>query len=189
MSVIKNGLEKVKETQFIFNERGGFEVRNAYIFWTNFEGKMNRFLNATRNFNLAVPAEVGKILLERGWRVREYPSADTEELLYFVNIKINMNSKTPPILSLYSEFKGKRTKRALDINTMGELDRIDIEDSDCVVNPYESKISEGKITGYLQKLNAIQIADNEFGGKYDDWLEEEEDCIALGTCSLEHDMD
>lgn len=187
-NVIQEGLKKVQETKFIFNDRGGFEVRNAYIFWTNFRGEANKFGNSARNFNLAITPEVGKMLLENGWRVRERELDGSDEVLYFINIKVNMNSITPPILSLYSEFRGKRTKRALDIESVGELDRIDILECDCVINAYESPQFPGKITGYLQKLNAIQVPDIEFGGKYDDWLEEEDDCLANGTCSLEDQM-
>lgn len=185
--VINMGLDKVLDTNFIFNDRGGFEVRNAYIFWTNFSGQKNPFGNATRNFNVAIPEEVGEILLARGWRVREKENEDGKTL-YFINIKVNMNSAFPPILSLYTEFKGRRTKRALDIESVGELDRVDIAECDFVVNAYESASFPGKITGYLHKLNAIQTADSEFGGKYDDWLDEEEDCLAIGTCSLEDRM-
>lgn len=187
--VIEAGLEKVKNTKFLINERGGFEVREAYIFWTNFRGEANKFGNSTRNFNLAVTPEMGRVLLERGWRVRERElldvNGDLVDVLYFVNIKVNMNSKNPPMISLYSEFKGIRNKRALDIETIGELDRIDINTCDLMVNAYESTQFPGKITGYLYKLNAIQEPDIEFGGKYDDWLDDEEDCLAKGTCSLE----
>lgn len=186
-NVIETGLEKVQDTHFIFDERGGFEVRNAYIFWTNFRGEANRFGNTARNFNLAVPKEIAKDLMNNGWRIRERALYDadgheTDQILYFVNIKVNMNSKRPPIISLYSEFKGERTKRALEIESVGELDRVEIMQCDLVVNAYESPQFPGKITGYLQKLNAIQVPDVEFGGKYDDWLDEEEDCIANGTC-------
>lgn len=192
--VIENGLEKVQDTKFIFNDRGGFEVRDAYIFWTNFRGEANMFGNTARNFNLAITPEVGKILLERGWRVRERAvdndNPTPETTLYFINVKVNMNSINPPIISLYSEFRGKRTKRALEIESIGELDRIDIQEVGCVINAYESPAFPGKITGYLQKLNAIQVPDIEFGGRYDDWMDDEEDCVANGTCSLDdrHDI-
>jgi len=185
-NVIEQGLEKVRDTHFIFNERGGFEIRNAYIFWTNFRGERDQFGNDARNFNVAVPEEVGVELLKRGWRVRERASYDDESrVLYFINIKVRMESKNPPIISLYSEFRGKRTKRALDINTIGELDRLDLMQCDLSVNAYESPMYPGKITGYLGKLNAIQTPNIEFGGKYDDWLDEEHDCLADGSCTLE----
>jgi hypothetical protein len=199
-NVIKIGIEKVLDTKFIFNDRGGFEVRNAYIFWRNFEGRRNQFGNDARNFNLAVTPEAGKILVENGWRVRERyyddifddknknskANVNPENVLYFINVKVNMNVKTPPIISLYSEFKGQKSKRALDIESIGELDKIEIEQCDLIVNAYESSQFKGKITGYLQKLNAIQSSDIEFGGRYDDWLDEERDCMADGTCSLDN---
>jgi len=185
-NVIKEALEKVKDTKFIFNDHGGFEVRNAYIFWSNFRGEANQWKNSARNFNVAVTPEVGEILLKRGWRVRSKAlNDDSEQILYFVNIKVNMNSTTPPIVSLYSEFKGKRTKRALEIDSIGELDRVDIAECDFEVNAYESDAFPGKISGYLKKLNAIMVPDVEFGGKYDDWMDEENDCLADGTCTLE----
>lgn len=190
MNVIEEGLKKVNDTKFIFGEKGGFEVRNAFIFWTNFRGEENAFGNNARNFNVAIPAEVGAMLIKKGWRVRER-NLDKDDpdspVLSFINIKVNMNSSYPPIISLYSEFKGKRNKRALEIESIGELDRIDIAECDFVVNPYSSPKFPGKVTGYLQKLNAIQAPDIEFGGRYDDWMDEEDDsCVALGTCSADY---
>ena len=64
-NIIQEGLQKVQDTEFIFNDRGGFEVRNAYIFWTNFRGEANKFGNSARNFNLAVTPEVGKLLYQK----------------------------------------------------------------------------------------------------------------------------
>lgn len=188
--VVEDGLMKVEQTKFIFNERGGFTVENAYVFWTNFRGEANKFGNATRNFNLAVTKEMGVELIARGWRVRERDLLDSDgetvmDTLYFINVKVNMNTAYPPSVSLYSEYRGHRNKRALDIETIGELDRIDIQSCDLVVNAYESSQYPGKITGYLNKLHAIQEPNIEFGGKYDDWLEEDSDCLADGTCTLE----
>lgn len=171
---VDRALEAVQNSKFIFNENNGMiEVLDAFIFWTNFRGEANKFGNTARTFNLAVNEEVANTLKENGWRVREATNAE-EETLYFVNIKVNMNSAYPPIITLYSEFRGQRNRRTLDIENVGELDRVDIQTCDCIINPYSSQRFEGKITGYLKKLNVIQEPDVEFGGKYDDWLAEDD---------------
>ncbi len=191
--VVENAIKGVGNSQFnILNEKGSFEVRNAVIFWTNFAGEPNKWGSTARTFNLAVNAEMGKILQDAGWRVRDRKFNEgepDEETLYYISIKLNYDSKFPPIVTLFSDFRGKRSKRVLDGETVGELDRIDIQSADCIVNAYESQAFPGKITGYLQKLNIIQEPEMEFGGKYDDWLDEEYDCLAAGTCSIEeHDI-
>lgn len=197
--VVEQALKKVQETEFIFNDYG-FQAKDAFIFWTNFRGEANKFGNMTRNFNLAITPEMGKVLLKNGWRVREYQLKDADDsvidTLYFVNIKLNMNTKYPPAVVLYSEFKGKRSPTPLDINTIGELDRIDLQRWDVEINAYESEMFPGKITGYLKKLYAIQEPNTEFGGIYDDWVDEakysagyeDRACLADGTCSLEDEL-
>lgn len=182
--VVERALMGVTNSVFNFIEDGrAIEVMNVHIFWTNFRGEANRFGNTARTFNIALSPEMALLLREQGWRIRE--ATHEEEILYFVNIKINMNSQYPPIINLYSEFRGKRSCRALDGESVGELDRIDIKTADCIINVYESAQFPGKISGYLKKLNVIQEPDVEFGGKYDDWLDEEYDCLAAGTCTLD----
>ena len=182
--VVEQALKGVKNSKFNFIDDGkALEVLNAHIFWTNFRGEANKFGNTARTFNLAISLEMAQILKDQGWRVREV--MQDEDVLFFVNIKINMNSSYPPVVSLYSDFRGKRNKRTLDIESVGELDRVDFQSADCLINVYESPKFPGKLSGYLKRLNVIQEPDIEFGGKYDDWLDEEYDCLAAGTCSLD----
>lgn len=182
--IVENALKGVQNSNFQFLDDGrSIEILNAVIFWTNFRGEANRFGNTARTFNVALSPEMAMLLREQGWRIREYPLE--EQVLYFVNIKVNMSSNFPPVISLYSDFRGKRSKRALDVESMGELDRIDIQSADCIINVYQSEAFPGKISGYLKKLNVIQEPNVEFGGKYDDWIDEEYDCLAAGTCSID----
>lgn len=170
---VERAIQAVEDSKFVFKDQNTLEILDAFIFWTNFKGEANKFGNKARTFNLAVNEEVANILQENGWRVR--PIQDGEgTTLYFVNIKVNMNSPYPPLVTLFSEFRGRRTRRSLDVENVGELDRIDIQSADCVINAYESKMYPGKVTGYLKKLHIIQEPDVEFGGKYDDWLDEED---------------
>jgi hypothetical protein len=168
----ERALEAVQESHFNFKDANTIEVINAFIFWSNFRGEANKFGNTARTFNLAINEGVAGILKENGWRVRQVDHEDGS-VLYFVNIKVNMNSAYPPIITLYSEFRGKRSRRTLDIENVSELDRINSQSADCVINAYASKMYPGKVTGYLKKLNIIQEPDIEFGGKYDDWMEED----------------
>lgn len=171
--VVLAGIEAVKKSQFIINpDNGLIEIRNAYIFWTNFEGRKDQWGNDARNFNVAVSPEMADILASNGWRVRDYGNED-QGMIYFINVKINMRSTYPPIVTVFSTFRGKRSRTSLTEETLLELDRMDIESSDLIINPWSSKQSEGKVTGYLRTLNVIKEEDVIFGGRYDDWETED----------------
>lgn len=163
--------QEVQKTKFNFINPHTIEVCDAHIFWTNFSATPNRFGSRACTFNLAITEDLAAELESSGWRVRSVDN-DDGSVLYFVNIKVNMESAYPPIVSVFSEFRGKRGKRTLDAETIGELDKINIQSCDMLINAYESRQFEGKVTGYLKKLNVIQEPNIEFGGKYDDWLEE-----------------
>lgn len=185
---VERAVEAVLQSEFDFrSESNTFEVRNAVIFWTNFRGEENKFGSTARTFNLAVNKEVGEALTARGWRVRDIPR-ENGDTLYFVNIKVNMDSAYPPLLTLYTEYRGKRSRRVLDKDSVGDLDRIDIQSADCTINEYMSKMHPGKVTGYLKKINIIQEKDVEFGGKYDDWMQDESDEEEIDPYTIEEQL-
>lgn len=177
--VVEGALEALGKSEFVFLNEKELEVRNAHMFWTNFEGRENRWKNDTRNFNLAINEVLAKDLNERGWRVRDIDLKDAEgepiDKLYFINVKVNMDSPYPPIITLFSEYKGKRSRRTIDLESVSNLDTIEVQTADLVINSYESPSYPGKVTGYLKKLNVIQEPSIDFGGKYDDWLNDEVD--------------
>lgn len=183
-NILMLAAQEVQKCQFIFNDNRTIEVRNAFIFWTNFSGKPNMYGNSARTFNLAVPEEAAKELSRTGWRVREKvavagvnengeldPSLDQK--VYFVNIKVNMDGERPPKICVFSEFRGKKSRRELDSENVGELDRMVIETCDCTINSYESPRFPGKKTGYLRQLYVIQDKAVEYNGKYDDWMNDD----------------
>lgn len=171
--IVDNALQAVGETRFRWNIKNMLEIENAFIFWTNFRGEANAFGNKTRSLNVAVTPEVGAELEAAGWRVRQVTGGpEDKDILYFVNVKVNMQSSYPPAITLFSEFRGKKSRRALDIDTVGELDRVLFDRCDLIVKPFESDRFPGKVTGYLNKLNAVQEKVDEFGGFYDDWAED-----------------
>lgn len=172
--LIDNALEAVQNSQFYFKDNHTLEVQNAVIIWTNFRGEANRFGNTARTFNLVLTEPVAEELDSQKWRVRSVDSGNVDEngnpiLIKFVNIKVNIDSAYPPTVTLYTEYNGKKSRKTLDKDTIGELDRADIKMVDCVVNAYVSKKFPDHVTGYLKKMNVVQEPDVVFGGKYDDW--------------------
>lgn len=179
--VLETAFEEVKKSNFYFVDENNFEVQDAFIFWTNFAGKANQYGDTARTFNLAVPAEAVEPLQTLGYRVREEVVGDLldEETgktvpakVYFINVKVNLDSEYPPTVKMFSEYKGKKTQTTIcDNETLAILDSIDIKSCDLAVHCYMSKKFSGKCTGYLKTLYVIKEPNAVFGGKYDDWDE------------------
>lgn len=188
--ILELAFDEVKNTKCSFRDDGRTLVINdAFIFWSNFEGKENKWKNSARTFNVAIDEETAAYLQQTGWKVRmEILDEDVDmkddqavanaRKVFFVNIKVNMESAYPPVVKLFSESRGKKSQTILDINTIGILDRTDIKTADCVINAYSSKNFPGKVSGYLKQLYVIQEPNIDFNGKYDDWMDDEE---TLGT--------
>ena len=171
--LIENSLEELSKSEFIFHDNRTLEVRNAVLIWTNFQGKANRFGNTTKNFNLVINEEVKAALEQdptREFTIHSIGGEGTDDpIMYFINVKVNMTSAYPTVVTLYTDFRGQKSRTSLDDTTIECLDHINIESADCIINLYESKIHPGKVSGYLRKLNVIQNKESEFGGKYDEW--------------------
>lgn len=189
--VLETAYAEVQKSQFKFIDRNNFDVENAFIFWTNFAGKKNQFGSSARTFNLAIPADAAAELIKLGYRVREevagtfIDEATNEEVeakVYFINVKVNFDSEWPPLVKIFVDYRGQKSSRLLDAETVGELDSMDIKTADVTIHSHMSKKFEGKCTGYLKKLYAIQEPTVVFGGKYDDWEENGvKDAELLGT--------
>ena len=171
--LIENSLEELSKSEFIFHDNRTLEVRNAVLIWTNFQGKANRFGNTTKNFNLVINEEVKAALEQdptREFTIHSIGGEGTDDpIMYFINVKVNMTSAYPPVVTLYTDFRGQKSRNTLDDTTIKCLDDINIESADCIINLYESKMHPGKVSGYLRKLNVIQNKESDFGGKYDEW--------------------
>ena len=171
--LIENSLEELSKSEFIFHDNRTLEVRNAVLIWTNFQGKANRFGNTTKNFNLVINEEVKAALEQdptREFTIHSIGGEGTDDpIMYFINVKVNMTSAYPPVVTLYTDFRGQKSRTSLDDTTIECLDHINIESADCIINLYESKMHPGKVSGYYRKLNVIQHEESEVGGKYDEW--------------------
>lgn len=171
--IIEQSLEALKNSEFIFQNPTTLEVRNAVMIWTNFEGKPNRFGNTAKNFNLVINEELKAALEsnpENEFNIHHIGGEGTDDpIMYFINVKVNMESAYPPVVTLFTDFRGVKSHTALDRTTIQCLDRVNIVSADCILNLYESRMHPGKISAYLKKLNVIQGKESAFGGKYDEW--------------------
>lgn len=178
---IELAYEALKSSKFIWHENQRvLEICDASILWPNFSGREDRFGNSQRIFKLCISEELAKEMTDLGFNVKKidinaiHDEKDNPVPLYFVNVVVNMDSPYPPTVTLFSIFRGKKNRRPLNKDTVGELDSIDIKSCDMTVNCYESKKFPGKKTCYLKKLNVIQSEDYDFGGKYDDWMDQQD---------------
>lgn len=173
--IIEQSLEALKNSEFIFLTPSTLEVRNAVMIWTNFEGKANRFGNTTKNFNLVINEELKAALEsnpEKEFNIHHIGGEGTEDPeMYFINVKINMNSAYPPVVTLYTDYRGVKSHTALDDVSIQCLDHIVIDSADCKLNLYESKMHPGHVSAYLKDLKVIQCKETAYGGKYDAWDE------------------
>lgn len=177
---------------FIPNENGTIEVQNASILYPDFTGKVTEFhkiLGEKRSFNLVLNQEGLETLaaIEKStglkFRVHFAPlhsgeninDKDVEKIAY-INVKVNMDNDFPPAITLFTTYMDKRTRKTLNKNTVGILDTVDIQSCDLILNVYVSKkLKSEYVSCYLRKLNVIQEPHIEFGGKYDEWDEDNEE--------------
>lgn len=185
--LVENALDRVQKTEWGF-DRGVLEIRNAVLIFTNFAGQANRFGNTSKNFNVVLPADLVDFLNECQLRdkslhvnIHKYPQAaagtDEDPCLFYINVKVNMDSEFPPLVTLYtskqlSNGNVEKGRCSLDDITIGCLDRVDMDRADCKLNLKESKANPGNAVFYLRQLNVIQTIIPDFGGAYEDWDDE-----------------
>lgn len=188
--LVVNALERVQKTKWYY-DRGILEIRDAVLLFTNFSGQKNQWGNASKNFNIVLPADL-KDFLETcklnekplHVNIHKYPQnaegTDDDPCLYYINVKVNMDSEFPPMVTLYTNKQTtnpdgstflKKGRVSLEDATVGCLDRTDIDRADCKLNLKESKANPGNAVFYLRQLNVIQTIVPDFGGAYEDWDE------------------
>ena len=184
--LVENALERVQKTTWGL-DRGVLEIRDAVLIFTNFSGQANRFGNTSKNFNVVLPADLKQFLEENvalHVNIHKYPQnaagIDDDPCLYYINVKVNMDTDFPPIVTLFTNKQTtgpdgsislKKGRVSLEDATIGCLDRVDMERADCKLNLKESKANPGNAVFYLRQLNVIQTIVPDFGGIYEDWDE------------------
>ena len=176
---VEDALERVKMSEFLVDDEQNpriLEIRNAVLLYTNFEGRPNSFGNDAKNFNIVISQKM-KEQIENGYlgglKVNIHKTATKnpdDPVLYFINVKVNMLNKYPPIVTLFTDYNGHKSKNALDNVTIACLDRVDMSRCDVKLNIKESvKTRPGWAIFYLRQLNCIQYKKPDFDGAYDEW--------------------
>ena len=169
-------MDRARNSEFKRLVNGDLSIENAVIIWTNFEGRPTKFNPAggKRTFALVLNEEMGEELKSEGWNIKySEPREEGDDILIYTEIVVNMDSKYPPKVTLYSDFRGRKTANPLDADTISELDTINIENVDLVIHPYEhGRSAVARVKGYAKAIYVTQGQDRYFEGKYDEYCYE-----------------
>lgn len=201
INLIKKSLELVQKSVLYQTHGNIFEVKNAVTIFNNFSGRPNNFNNTSKYCNLVLNEQglqlFQNLTLADGTplkvKIHQYPSDDQlkvikeqtgEEIppLFYINIKVNMGGKYPPVVKLYSkkqvrDDEGKIVEvtppqTTLSEETIGCLDQANIERMDIAFSVRESSALQAKkehwSVQYLQKMNAKIVIIPDFGGDWED---------------------
>lgn len=168
-------MEKARNSVFKRMVNGDLSVENAVIIskWSNFAGRPTD-LNPNggkRTFDLVLTEDIADELKAEGWNIKyREPKEEGDDPLIFTEIVVNMESKYPPKVVLYSEVRGKKRSNRLYGDDVKELDTIDMENMDVIVHPYEHGRGQYKVKGYANAIYVVQASQaSYFDDKYADW--------------------
>lgn len=146
--------------------------------WANFSGAEGKFNRAgDRDFQIEIedPAKAQELIAE-GWNVRERERKDNPgEFWYTMKIKVNFNAKNPKLVpNIILIQNGKMTRLTED--TVGILDRIELESADLEINPYTWSMPSGEtgVSAYVKNLYVTQRMSS-LDAKYAEYETSEED--------------
>lgn len=193
-------LEESMKSTFRFLPNSVIEVNDAAILWPDFTGKITKFntkLGEHRSINLVLNPDMMNELanLEAKTNAKfkiRYVDVYTEDdvkvkgvqqvTIPYINIKVNMKAQVPPVIVLHTTYNGKRKRTVLTEDTISQLDSADLTSVCLQFRCYSSPAHEGCLTGYLNKYYAIQAEQQpEFGGKFDDWDDTNEEPLNEAT--------
>lgn len=191
MSKIKeNAYEAALNTSMKIVDNRTIEFTDAAILWPDFEGRITKYHTkegAQRSFNLVISDDILAALRELEARsgskfnIRETP-VDTEgndpRVIHYINVKVSYRRNdgtpvaNPPRITVLSEYNGKKSRCNIDETTAKTIDHMDIKGIDFRVNLFIRPVDPTKCTMYLKTAWITQEPDIEFGGKYDEYLDE-----------------
>ena len=146
--------------------KGLLQINDAKIIFRNFEGCEGDYNRAgDRNFAVVIDdLAVADELIADGWNVKIRPPKDEDgEPFAYLKVKVAFNEYGPHV---YLISGGSR--RRLEADTVGCIDRMDILSVDMDIRPYDWEIN-GKSgrTAYLQGMEVIQRLDR-FTARYEE---------------------
>lgn len=157
------------KSEFYFESNGVLIVKDAAILFSNFAGAPDAYhaTGGNRVFNLVLSDDFANELKNLGWNVRMLENPDGDAT-YITEIRVNMDSSWPPMVVLYSEFRGKRTATQLDAETIGRLDTGRYNNIKIAINPHEHSVGNFKYKGYLREMRLIAEPTNGYFGNMDE---------------------
>lgn len=135
--------------------------------WRNFEGKETQYnAEGSRNFNVFLPEDVAKAMLEDGWNIKwTKPREDDEELTTkaYLQVAVGYKGRPPRVCMITSQGRVD-----LGQHEVGILDWVDVKYADMIVRPYYWNVS-GKtgVKAYLQSL-FVTIEEDPLSLKYNE---------------------
>ncbi|MBP5594984.1 MAG: hypothetical protein J6Y02_06355 [Pseudobutyrivibrio sp.] len=135
----------------------------------NFSGKANDYnREGSRYINVVIPEEYVSEIADKGWVVKELPPREEGDApVYFM--KVNIRFQEDGGYSDPKIYKGisQDNMHKVTVETVGDLDKDEIEHVDIVIRPYHwsRKSGEEGIAAYLDEMYVI-IKGSRFTAKY-----------------------
>lgn len=142
------------------------QIDDARIVFRNFSGEPSKYnRKGARNFALVIPDQnLADMLLEDTneygvpWNVHtREPREEGEEPFRFLPVKVNFNGRGPKIY-----LRTGKTRRLLTEDTVGLLDRVDIDHVDLDIRPYDGDgdgLNGPFRSAYLSAMEVYQMLD------------------------------
>lgn len=145
---------------------GLLRIDGAKITYRNFEGRRDRYNSSgEKSFGLIIDdEEIAQELTDQGWNVKIKPPREDGDIPFmFLPVKVKFNFKGPHIY-----LKTGDRLNALDEESVGVLDSIDIANVDMDVRPYDWEMNgnTGR-TAYLQSMRVVQMITDRFAEEYE----------------------
>ena len=151
--------------------RNNLTIEDAKIFWKNFSGRGSTYnAEGSRNFCVEIDPETAEAMKADGWNIKySKPREEGDEPQPYIQVTVKYGDYPPKIYMVTS-----RNQTLLDEDTVGELDRAEIEKVDLIINGFSWTVNgKSGIKAYCKTMY-VTIAED-FGGRYSHLQEEEED--------------
>ena len=139
-----------------------FSIEDAEIIFRNFSGRGGTYNSeGSRNFCVVLDPKDAVAMKRDGWAVRyTKPRDEEEEGRPYIQVSVKYGDYPPKIYMVTS-----KNQTLLDEDTVGELDRVEIEKVDLIINPYYWNVNgKSGIKAYCKTMY-VTIAED-FGGRY-----------------------